>query len=106
MITVTVTPSAEANLYSLLTKKEIELRRIGKGTLHRAAAKKAGQAKWTHARYPGWVNLQGCIGNMVVATVQSRTPEQEWQLLSSLVGFVHRHFREEIASINIAYSTT
>ena len=103
MITVTVTPYEKTNVYGLMTKKEVDLRRSGQGTLHRAAAKEAGQAKWTHAKYPGWVNLQRCIGNVVVATVHSKTAAQQWQLLSSLVGFLDRHFRGYVASITITY---
>ena len=103
MITVTITPKEQANVYGLMIKKEVDLRRAGQGTLHRAAAKKAGQEKWNHAKYAGWVNLQRCIGNVVVATVQSKTPTLEWQLLSSFVGFLDRHFRADIGSITLTY---
>jgi hypothetical protein len=103
MITVTVTPQNRENLYGLLIKKEVSLRRSNKGTLHRAASKKKNQAKWVHREYKGWINLQKCLGGVTVAIVQSKSRGSEWQLLSSFVGFLDRHFRDSIASINLSY---
>jgi hypothetical protein len=40
---------------------------------------------------------------MAVALVQSKTPDQEWQLLTSFIGFLDRHFRSFISSITINY---
>ena len=103
MITVTVTPRDRANLYGLLIKKEVSLRKSKKGTLHRASSKQKDREKWVHSQYHGWINLQKCLGGVTVAIVQSKSPASEWQLLSSFVGFLDRHFRDEIASINLTY---
>jgi hypothetical protein len=103
MITITITPRDRENLYGLLIKKEVGLRQSNKGTLHRASSKKKNQEKWVHSQFNGWINLQKCLGGVTVAIVQSKSADSEWQLLSSFVGFLNRHFREEIASINLSY---
>ena len=103
MIRVTAIPKEGKNLYSLLTKKEVALRRKNQGTLHRSGGKKAGTEKWTHASFPGWITLQRCIGGTLVAVVQAKVPLEEWQLLTSFVGFLDRHFRDHIATITICY---
>jgi hypothetical protein len=74
------------------------------GTLHRESSKKKNQEKWVHSKYKGWINLQKCLGGVTVAIVQSKVPDSEFQILSSFVGFLDRHFRDEIASINLSYS--
>ena len=103
MIRITVTPKESTNIYSLLVKKEVELRRRNMGTLHRAGVKKRGEDRWTHESYAGWIRFQECLGGMAVALVQSKTPDQEWQLLTSFIGFLDCHFRSFISSITINY---
>src|SRR5262245_14715977 len=102
MIHLTVTPRSRDNLYRLLVGKELELRRRRRGTLHRSGPKRAGREKWTHASFPGRIDLQRGTDNTLAATVRSR-PDTEWQLLTSLIGFLHRHFRERISSVMIKY---
>jgi hypothetical protein len=103
MIGVTAIPKDGINLYGLLTKKEVALRRKNQGTLHRSGNKKAGTEKWTHKTYAGWITLQRCVGGTLAIVVQSKAPNDEWQLLTSFVGFLDRHFRDHIATINICY---
>jgi hypothetical protein len=105
MIRVTITPRATADIYGILVKKEVELRRKNTGTLHRKGAKKRGEDKWTHTSYPGWIRFRQGLGGVAMAAVQSKSPNEEWQLLSSLIGFLDRHFRSEIANITISYAT-
>ena len=88
MIRITVTPKEATNIYSLLVKKEVELRRRNIGTLHRTGAKKRGEDRWKHESYFGWIRFQECLGGMAVALVQSKSPDQEWQLLTSFIGFL------------------
>jgi hypothetical protein len=102
MIRLTVVPRASADLFRLLVGKELELRRNGRGTLHRSGAKKAGREKWTHASYPGWITLERRDAALA-ATVHSRAGDDEWKLLRSLIGFLDRHFRSKIASVTITY---
>src|SRR2546428_14174710 len=104
MIRLTVIPREGANLYNLLTRKEIALRRKNQGTLHRSGGKKAGTEMWKHSSYQGWITLQRCIGGTLAAVVHLKGPDTEWLLLESLVGFLDRHFRDQIASVTISYS--
>lgn len=105
MIRVTVIPRGRENLYGCLVKREVALRRQNSGTLHRWTSKKKGEEKWQHTQYPGWIRFQKCLGGTLVALVQARKPGEEWQLLSSFVGFLDRHFRASLASISITYET-
>jgi hypothetical protein len=103
MIIVTITPKEGENIYSLLIQKELALRQQNKGTLHRAGGKKKDEDKWVHNTYKGWIRFQKTLGGVTVALVQSKDPESEWQLLSSFIGFLDRHFRDSISNISLTY---
>jgi|SRR5436190_3442714 len=103
MIKVTVTPREGADIYGLLVKKELELRRSNRGTLHRSGAKRRDREKWVHSSYNGWIQFQRCIGGVTVALVQARNSQDEWQLLSSFIGFLDRHFRDDMSGISLHY---
>ena len=104
MIRLTVIPRTRVKLFGLLVDKERELRGKGRGTLHRSGARKAGREKWTHASYPGWITLERDDDGKLAAAVHSRATDDEWKLLRSLIGFLDRHFRSDIASITITYA--
>jgi hypothetical protein len=105
MINLTITPKNSENIYALMVKKEMTLRRQKKGTLHRIGCRKKNEVRWTHSSYDGRIKLQRCIGGMMVAQVSAKDVKKEWQLLTSFVGFVDRHFRTNISNINIGYET-
>ncbi len=101
---VQVIPKEGINLYSKLIKKEVELSRKNRGTLYRSALKKKGREKWSHTDYKGWVNFQAAIGGVVVVEVHTKASrDEEWKLFHAFMGFLDRHFREEILAINIQY---
>lgn len=104
MITVTVIPQCEANLYGKMVKKEIELRKRNIGTLHASGGKKRNEEKWSHVKYDGWIRFSGSLAGSVIAVIRSRKAEAEGDLLTSFIGFVHRHFSDDIIGINITYS--
>jgi len=87
-------------LYSALVRKEADLKSRGLGTWRRSGKKVRDQAKWTHSRYPGWVKIARGMGEVVQIEVHS---EVEWQLLDAILGFLDRHFADEIRSIHIYY---
>ncbi len=103
MIKISIVPEKGEKIYSLLVQKELSLRKKNKGTLHRTGPKKKNEDKWVHNTMPGWIKFQRCYGGMIVAIVQSKNRDQEWQLLSSFIGFLDRHFRDEINNINLNY---
>jgi len=96
---VQVTPrrDSEAKLKTLLGQTERDLR--GKGTTF--IRQKAG--RWVHTTYKGWINWDDSPGGLLVATIQSRVPRSEWQLLTAFIGYLDRHLGEEIESITILY---
>ena len=101
---VVVVPRERVRLYGAMVQKEIELSKAGKGTWHRSGEKQKDKAKWSHTNYKGWINLQRGEGEVVIAVINSRSPTgREWQLLQSFLGFLDRHFREDISSIIIQY---
>jgi len=103
MVRVIVTPRQGENLYGMLLKKELSLRKNNRGTLHASGKKKRNEEKWVHNNYPGWIRFQKCLGGVLVAQVSSRAEGGEWQLLSSFIGFLDRHFRKHITDISIKY---
>ena len=100
---LTVAPRYAENLFAMLVSKEVQLRRNHQGTLHRKGTRKTGQDKWHHKSYSGSVTFQRGLGGVVVAQVESRDERDEWQLLTSFVGFLHRHLRDSISNITMTY---
>jgi hypothetical protein len=105
LIKVTVVPKSREKLYGLLVKKEIALRNKNQGTLHRSGSKKKRETKWVHTSYKGWIRFQQSLGGMTVALVQAKNRGDEWQLLTSFIGFLHRHFSDSISTISISLDT-
>ena len=102
MIRLTITPITQEKVYSLLKKKELELRRKNQGTLHAAGPRRVGKEKWTHSSYKGWIQFQQCLGGVVVAEVKSRDAEAEWRLINSSSGF-STAISEPSRSITLTY---
>ncbi len=103
MITLTIAPQPGHDIYSLLNQKEKALRGSNT-TFSRSGPKRKDRDKWVHARHKGWIQFQRCLGGVLVAEVKSRDPESTWALLTSFIGYVDRHFRDSVASVNIQYS--
>jgi len=103
MNTITIIPRQGEDVYSLLVKKELALRKANRGTLHRSGPKRKDKDKWVHASYKGWIQFQRSVGGVVVAVVNSRDPDSQWQLLSSFLGFLHRHFDASIMTVTVTF---
>jgi hypothetical protein len=43
------------------------------------------------------------LGGVTVAVIQSKNADSEWQLLTSFIGFLDRHFRDKLVSITLTY---
>lgn len=97
---VQVIPREEYNLYAELVRKEADLRRRDLGTWRRSGKKTRDRARWVHSRYPGYVKIARGMGEVVQLEIKS---DVEWQLLDSILGFLDRHFGEDISSIHIFY---
>lgn len=88
---------AKKHLKTLLNEKERELR----GPKTTLVRQKAG--RWAHKSYPGWINWDQSAGGLIVAEVQSKVEQSEWQLLLSFVGYLDRHLGHAIESVTIIY---
>ena len=87
----------ESSLKAMLKAKERELR--GKAT----AFIRQKEGGWVHVKYPGWINWQQILPGVLIAEVNTKKPESEWQLLQAFVGYLDRHLGESIESITISY---
>jgi hypothetical protein len=99
-----IIPQEGSNLYGAMVSKEIALSKANKGTFYRSGAKQRDRAKWAHKQYNGWVNLARGMGGLVLAEVRTKAgADQEWLLLHAFLGFLDRHFREQLLAVNIQF---
>jgi len=101
MKVVQIMPRGKVRLYGAIVKKEASIRKNGRGTFFRAGRKAQSAAKWKHRRYKGSVDLK--LGADEQVTAQVRSPDQEWQMLSAFLGWVNRHFGDQVTAVNIQY---
>jgi hypothetical protein len=87
----------KAKLKTLLKSAERELRG-GHTTFHRMR-----EGRWKHVKYAGWIQWDGVPGNFLVAEIQTKVKDHEWQMLQAFIGYLDRHLGEEIESISIYY---
>ena len=98
IVEVVSKPESE-NLYSLIKKKEAELRRKKRGTLYRVKPN-----RWKHVSYNGQIDFYKANKDISIFELKQRSAEtNDWQLLHSFLGFLDRHFHTEIESITILY---
>jgi hypothetical protein len=102
MKVVQIVPRGKVRLFGAIVKKEAAIRKNDRGTFYRTGRKKQNEARWNHKRYKGSVNLKHGADETVTAQVKS--PDQEWQMLSAFLGWVNRHFGDQVTAVNITYS--
>jgi hypothetical protein len=78
-----------------LILSEAEIREKRAGSFHRTGARKRDKARWKPAKFKGWI----LNGSDLTAKVNS----DDWQLLAAFVGWVERHFGEQVQALNIQY---
>jgi hypothetical protein len=98
-----IEPRGGTRLYGAMIKKQAEIRRSGRGTFSRASARKRNTARWTHVRYKGSIALEPGAAEAVKVVIKSPIPGDEARLLSSFLGWLDRHFGDQISSVNIQY---
>ena len=103
MKTVEITPRRKSPLYAGLVKREAAIRKKGRGTFSRKGRTRAGSATWSHKRFKGSVRLTPEGSASVTAKIRSANVEDEGGLLKAFLGFVDRHFGEQVAIITIHY---
>jgi hypothetical protein len=90
-------PGTKAKLKTRLKNAERELRG-GHTTFHRIR-----EGRWKHVKYPGWIQWDGAPGNFLVAEIQTKVKDHEWQMLQAFIGYLDRHLGEEIECISVYY---
>ncbi len=98
-----IVPLKGTRLYGAMIKKQAEIRRSGRGTFVRAGSRKRTAARWTHVRYKGSIDFRPAVAHAVSVRIRSPDHGDEARLLSSLLGWLDRHFGEQILSVNIQY---
>jgi hypothetical protein len=98
---VQIVPRGKVRLFGAIVRKEADIRKNARGTFYRAGRKTQHAAKWNHKRYHGSVSLRH--GNDETVTAQVRSPDQEWQMLSAFLGWLNRHFGDQVTAVNIQY---
>ena len=98
-----IMPRAGARLYDAMVKKQADIRRSGRGTFSRVGARKPKAAKWTHVRYKGSISLKAATPDTVTAEIRSPERGDEARLLSSFLGWLDRHFGDQVSSVTIQY---
>ena len=100
---VQVIPANGFRLYGAMVAKESELAHKRRGTFRRYGPRARNRAKWRHSSYPGWVRLERVMGEVMMIEVHAKGGT-EWQLLQAILGFVDRHFAENVRSVHIEYN--
>ena len=69
----------------------------------RVGARNRASARWAHVRYKGAIKLKE--GSSDGVDVEIRSPEHgdEARLLSSFLGWLDRHFGDQVSSVTIQY---
>jgi len=101
---IEIIPKAGFNLYGSLIRREIEHRQKARGTFYRVGARKKNEATWHHKQHPGWVKIARGMGGVVLAEIRTKAhPHREWPIFQAFLGFLDRHFGENLAAINVQY---
>jgi len=98
-----IVPRTHARLYGAMIKKQAEIRKAGRGTFLRAGARKRNAARWTHVRYKGSIELEPGQSDAIAVAIKSPERGDEARLLSSFLGWLDRHFGDQLSSVNIEY---
>jgi hypothetical protein len=98
---VQIMPRGKVRLFRAIIKKEASIRRNGRGTFFRTGRATQSAATWKHRRYKGSVDFK--VGADEHVTARVRSPDQEWQMLSALLGWVNRHFGDQVTEVSIQY---
>jgi hypothetical protein len=98
-----IVPRDGTRLYGAMVKKQAAIRKSGRGTFSRVGVRKRNAARWGHVRYKGSINLKAGLSDAVNAEIKSPVRGDEARLLSSFLGWLDRHFGDQLSSVNIQY---
>jgi hypothetical protein len=90
-------PGIKVKLKTLLKSTERHLRDANT-TFHRVR-----EGRWKHVKYPGWVHWDQAAGGLLVAEIQTKVKDHEWQILQAFIGYLDRHLGDQIECISVYY---
>ena len=90
-------PGTNAKLKTLLKSTERTLRGP------HATFQREREGRWKHVKYPGWITWDQAPGGLLVAEIQSKVKDHEWQMLDAFIGYLDRHLGDHIESISVYY---
>jgi len=96
LIEVIAKPGCD-NFLSLVKQKQRELKQKKRGTFFPASAN-----RWKHVSHAGYINFIRAHKHVSLFEVISKS-EKDWQILHSFLGFLDRHFHDEMESVKILY---
>jgi hypothetical protein len=98
-----IVPRDGTKLYPAMVKKQADIRKSGRGTFSRVGARKRNAARWGHVRYKGSLVLKTGLSGEVNAEIRSPQKGDEARLMSSFLGWLDRHFGDQLSSVSIQY---
>ena len=98
-----IVPRDGTRLYGAMINKEAEIRRSGRGTFSRVGKRRRNKTRWKHAKYTGRVELESALADVVSVDINSPDKGDESRLLSAFLGWLDRHFGDQVSSVNIQY---
>ena len=98
-----IEPRDGTRLYGAMVKKQDDIRKGGRGTFSRVGAKRRNAARWAHVRYKGSIKLAAGTSDAVEVEIKSPERGDEARLLSSFLGWLDRHFGDQLSSVHIQY---
>ena len=97
-----IVPRDGRRFYDSIVRKQDDIRKNGRGTFSRTGRKRRNAAHWVHAKFTGSVDLERSTDH-VSAKVKSRNKTDESKLCTAFLGWVDRHFGDDLASVTIQY---
>jgi hypothetical protein len=98
-----IVPRSGTRLYGAIVRKQADIRKSGRGTFSRVGRRRQNASRWAHVRYKGSIELDGKSGDGVSVAIRSPEKGDEARLLSSFLGWLDRHFGDQVSSVKIEY---
>jgi hypothetical protein len=98
-----IVPRDGRRFFSDIVEKQADIRRNGRGTFSRTGPRRRSSARWTHAKFKGSVDLARGSSDVVTAKIKSRASGDESKLASAFLGWIDRHFGDELVAVTIHY---
>src|SRR3954467_10427332 len=97
-----IVPRDGRRFFDAIVEKQDDIRKNRRGTFLRKGPKRRNAAHWVQAKFKGSVDLERASDH-VTAKVKSRIKVDESKLFSAFLGWIDRHFGDELVAVTIQY---